>query len=119
MREDGEYTREEFLIRKKEIETEITKLHSQEQQISRASDEASASKELDAEECENVHENLTEILDYYKRAKTDERRNGLLSAIFHEVEVKKIRPGFKERSPILELDFVLKDGILLKNLVLS
>ncbi|WP_028775657.1 recombinase family protein [Shimazuella kribbensis] len=119
MREDGEYTREEFLIRKKEIESEVIKLRSQEQQISKASDEASASKEMDAENCENVLENLTEILDYYQKAKTDERRNGLLSAIFHEVEVKKIKPGFKERPPILELDFVLKDGILLKNLVLS
>lgn len=119
MREDGEYTREEFLIRKKEIESSITKLRSQEQQIIKASNEASASEEMDSSDCETVLENLTEILDYYKKAKTDERRNGLLSAIFHEVEVKKIKSGYKDRPPKLEIDFVLRDGILLKNLVLT
>jgi site-specific DNA recombinase len=118
MREDGEYTREEFFIRKKEIEASITKLRSQEQQILKAEEEVSSSKEVSISDCENALENLTEILDYYKKAKTSERKNGLLSAIFHEIEMKKIRSGFKDRPPELEIDFVLRDGVLLKHLVL-
>ncbi|SEN22014.1 recombinase family protein [Lihuaxuella thermophila] len=114
MREDGEYTREEFLERKKEIEEEIRELRAIERQLLQAEETAAG---LSAEDIDNARENIEVIYDYYLRAKSNERKNELLSAIFYEIVVKKIRSGYGTKPPELELRCKLKEVVRLKNLL--
>lgn len=114
MREDGEYTREEFLERKQEIIEEIRELRAIEQQLLHADETAAG---LSQEDIDNARENIEVIYDYYLRAKSNERKNELLSAIFYEINVKKIKSGYGKRPPKLELRCKLKEVVRLKNLM--
>lgn len=117
MREDGEYTREEYFERKRQIEEEMRELRSIEQQLLRSQEETAVT--LSKADLNFAHDNLQVIRDYYLRAKTGERKNELLSAVFYEIRMKKIKSGYGRVPPVLELRCKLKEVVRLKDLVLA
>jgi site-specific DNA recombinase len=117
MREDGEYTREEYFERKREIEEEISELRSTRQQLLRTGEETATA--LSGTDLVCARDHLQVIRAYYLRAKTGERKNELLSAIFYEIQVKKLKSGYGTTPPLLELRCKLKEAVRLTNFVLA
>jgi site-specific DNA recombinase len=103
--EEGIYSNEDFLRRKKDIEAEMNELKILEEGREQS---AATKEEANAEE---VKDAFVKYFEAYSNEKDSEKKNKLLRSIFKNVNMEILEVGTKKKAPKIELEILLSSNL--------
>lgn len=109
--EDGDYTRDEYMERKKAIHQEIEKLNVLENELTLTDDEIAAAQEQRID-VQKTKVNIRRIVDLYSVLETNEEKNNLLRKVLYHIKLNRIKKGVSKKHPQFELEVTLKEAIM-------
>ena len=102
--EDGIYSDEDFLKRKRDIEEELKALD-----LLTEKDETAAA--IETVNSKEAHENFIKILDAYQGNEIDKAcKNELLRSVFRNITIEVLEKGTKKQAPKIELEAIITNN---------